>query len=337
MIFLLGIIIWCFRIMEPFASIILWSLILSLALYSIHDKLSKKLKGRPKLASILIVFSVLIIIIIPSGIIIDQLIQETKILKINYDNGNLKIPVPPQEIKEWPVIGENIYGLWLTANSNIEQLILKYKDQLFDIGSYLLNGIIGTAKGLVQIILSLVVAGVILSKGGIRDYLIRFFRKIGGKYGDEISDVTMKTINSVVKGVIGEALVLAILNGIVFVLADVPYAGLWAFIVFILAVLQLPVFILTIPIMIYFFAVKEIMPAVLWSVSLLIVSISDNFLTPMMLGKNAPVPMIIIFIGVIGGCVLSGFIGLFTGAVVMSIGYTLFINWMNSGNTSTTV
>lgn len=323
--------------MEPFASIILWSLILSLALYSIHDKLSKKLKGRPKLASILIVFSVLIIIIIPSGIIIDQLIQETKILKINYDNGNLKIPVPPQEIKEWPVIGENIYGLWLTANSNIEQLILKYKDQLFDIGSYLLNGIIGTAKGLVQIILSLVVAGVILSKGGIRDYLIRFFRKIGGKYGDEISDVTMKTINSVVKGVIGEALVLAILNGIVFVLADVPYAGLWAFIVFILAVLQLPVFILTIPIMIYFFAVKEIMPAVLWSVSLLIVSISDNFLTPMMLGKNAPVPMIIIFIGVIGGCVLSGFIGLFTGAVVMSIGYTLFINWMNSGNTSTTV
>jgi predicted PurR-regulated permease PerM len=42
------------------------------------------------------------------------------------------------------------------------------------------------------------------------------------------------------------------------------------------------------------------------------------------------VPLLVIFIGVIGGFIFSGFLGLFTGAIVMSIGYKLFIEWLNS-------
>jgi predicted PurR-regulated permease PerM len=54
-------------------------------------------------------------------------------------------------------------------------------------------------------------------------------------------------------------------------------------------------------------------------------SLSDNVLKPILLGKGAAVPMLVIFIGVVGAFVLSGFIGLFTGAIVMSIGYKIFI------------
>ena len=61
---------------------------------------------------------------------------------------------------------------------------------------------------------------------------------------------------------------------------------------------------------------------------------SDNILKPVLLGKGAPVPMLVIFLGVIGGFMLSGFIGLFTGAVVMSIGYKLFTAWINKGPTA---
>jgi predicted PurR-regulated permease PerM len=63
---------------------------------------------------------------------------------------------------------------------------------------------------------------------------------------------------------------------------------------------------------------------------LVLIGLSDNFLKPILLGKGAPVPMLVIFIGVIGGFMLSGFIGLFTGAVVLSLGYTLFVGWINS-------
>ena len=44
--------------------------------------------------------------------------------------------------------------------------------------------------------------------------------------------------------------------------------------------------------------------------------------------------MLVIFQGVIGGFMLSGFIGLFTGAVVMSIGNKLFTAWINTGPTT---
>lgn len=332
LIFLLGIIVWCFLIILPFGSIVLWSLILAIAFFPLHTKLTKKLKDKPKLASVIIILGILIIIIIPAGYIVDELITEVKVISVSYTNGDLKIPPPPEAVKEWPVIGEKVFEFWNGSYNNLEQLVIKYKVQLIDFGSSIVNGIFGATKGLVQILISLVIAGVILSRGGINNSMLKFFRKIGGNLGDEISAVVEKTIGSVVKGVIGEALVLALLNGIVFFLADVPYAGVWTMIVFVLAVLQLPVFILTVPIMVYFFAVKEILPAVIWTISLIAVSISDNFLTPLMLGKNAPVPIVVIFIGVIGGSVLSGFIGLFTGAIIMSVGYTLFIKWINSND-----
>jgi predicted PurR-regulated permease PerM len=76
----------------------------------------------------------------------------------------------------------------------------------------------------------------------------------------------------------------------------------------------------------------ELVPALIWTILLLVAGLSDNVLKPLLLGKGAPVPMLVIFIGVIGGFILSGFIGLFTGAIVMSIGYKLFVGWINSNN-----
>jgi predicted PurR-regulated permease PerM len=61
---------------------------------------------------------------------------------------------------------------------------------------------------------------------------------------------------------------------------------------------------------------------------LLLVGLSDNVLKPLLLGKGAPVPMLVVFLGAVGGFVLSGFMGLFTGAVVMSLGYKLFTLWL---------
>ncbi|MNH41597.1 putative inner membrane protein [compost metagenome] len=47
------------------------------------------------------------------------------------------------------------------------------------------------------------------------------------------------------------------------------------------------------------------------------------------MGQGAPVPMVVIFLGAIGGFMLSGFIGLFTGAIVLSLGYKLAGLWIN--------
>ena len=67
------------------------------------------------------------------------------------------------------------------------------------------------------------------------------------------------------------------------------------------------------------------------AVWLILVMLSDNFLKPLLLGRGAPVPMPVIFLGSIGGFMTMGFLGLFVGAIVLSIGFKLFESWLNSG------
>jgi predicted PurR-regulated permease PerM len=322
---------WCLMILYPFVSIILWSLILALAMHPLHSLLTKKMGGRPKLASTVIILSILVIIIFPTWLLVDSLIYEFKLLKLAHDSGTLSIPPPNEKVKEWPIIGNSFYDIWLNASENLGQLALKYKDQLLKFGTFLGKGIISAVSGVAQIAISFIIAGVLLVFGQAGEEVRKFFRKLAGSKGDEFADMTLKTVSSVVKGIIGVALILAILNGILFLLAGIPFAGIWTLLVFVLGVLQLPLFFITVPVIAYLFSEKELVPAIIWTVLLLVAGLSDNILKPILLGKGAPVPMLVIFIGVIGGFIFSGFLGLFTGAIVFSFGYKLFIGWINSG------
>jgi predicted PurR-regulated permease PerM len=329
---LLLIIGWCLMIMHPFINIMLWSLILALAIYPLHNVLSKKMGGRPKLASFLIVFSILLLVILPTVLLINSLVDEVKELKVSYDSGTLTIPPPTEKVKEWPIVGKNLYDAWHDASDDLEEMIIKYKDQLIDVGSKLGKGILGAVGGVIQIMAALIIAGILLIVGGAGESVRKFFRKVAGERGDEFADATQKTVGNVVKGILGVALILALLHGIIFLLAGVPYAGIWTLLVLVLGILQIPLVIITLPIIIYMFSVKDTTSAIIWTVLLLLAGFSDNVLKPILLGKDAPVPMLVIFIGVIGGFIFSGFIGLFTGAIIMSLGYKLFVGWINSND-----
>ncbi len=323
---------WCLAIMYPFVSIILWSLILAMALHPLHKIMSEKMGGRPKLASTIIVLSVLVIVFLPTWLLIDSLIVQVKQLKVSFDSGTLTIPPPTEKVKNWPVIGAGLYDLWYHASVNLVETALKYKEQLIEVGSKIGSGILSAVGGMIQILISFIIASIMLVFGEAGKEIRKFFRKLAGNRGDEFADMTVKTVSSVVKGIIGVALILALLNGILFMLAGIPYAGIWTLLVFVLGVLQLPLFFITVPVIAYMFSEKELMPAIVWTVLLLIAGLSDNILKPILLGKGAPVPMLVIFIGVIGGFIFSGFIGLFTGAIVFSLGYKLFVAWINSSN-----
>jgi predicted PurR-regulated permease PerM len=177
--------------------------------------------------------------------------------------------------------------------------------------------------------ISLMIASVLLITGDASNSARKVFRRLAGKMGDELADSIQKTINSVVRGVLGVAFFQALLIGIGFLIAGIPYAGVWTFLILFLTILQLPPTVMVIPAIIYLFANTGTLPAVLWTIYLVLAAISDNVLKPLVLGKGAPVPMLVIFLGVLGGFMLSGFIGLFTGAIVLSLGYKLMLAWMN--------
>ena len=208
---------------------------------------------------------------------------------------------------------------------------MKYNEELLDAGKKIIAGAVSAASGVVQIVAALIIAGILLvvgDGGAIR----RFFRKIAGEKGDEFADVTLKTVGNVVKGIMGVALILAIMHGVVFMIIGIPLAGIWTLFIFVLALLQIPVIFVTLPIIIFMLSTMDLGTTIIWTVVLFLIGLSDNVLKPLLLGKDAPVPMLVIFIGVIGGFIFSGFIGLFTGAIVLSIGYKLLMGWINTAD-----
>ena len=106
---------------------------------------------------------------------------------------------------------------------------------------------------------------------------------------------------------------------------------MWAIAFLIAAVLQLGVLVL-VPAAIYVFAVASTTKAVIFLVWCAVVALMDNVLKPMLLGRGVAVPVAVIFLGAIGGFVAMGIIGLFIGAIVLSVGYRLFLAWLESGD-----
>ena len=323
---------WCLAVMAPFFHIMLWGIILSLAFLPLHLSLSKKLGNRPKLSSTIIVLVSLAVILIPSWLFIDSIVEGIITLKTDYRAGTLTIPPPSEKVKTWPIIGTKLYNAWALASQELKAFLLQYKDQLKGVLRPVFKALMGNISAILQMVGAVIIAGILLVVEGAGEGIRSFFRKAAGSRGDEFADIAKITVGNVVKGVLGVALIQAFVIGIGLLLADIPFAGLWTLLIFIFAVLQIPPTLIVIPLVVYMFSVKETTPAILWAIYLLAGGFSDNVLKPILLGKGAPVPMLVIFMGVVGGFVFSGFIGLFTGAIIMSIGYKIFIGWLNSPN-----
>ncbi len=118
-------------------------------------------------------------------------------------------------------------------------------------------------------------------------------------------------------------------------MTGVPAAGLLTLLVLRLAVVQLPPLLILAPIIIYVFSTASTLTAVVFMVWSVFAGSCDAFLKPLLLGRGVAAPMLVIFVGAIGGFILEGIIGFFVGAVVLALGYQLFLAWLNEGRPQT--
>jgi predicted PurR-regulated permease PerM len=261
---------------------------------------------------------------------VGSLVHGTKYINDRIHRSELKVPPPPDSIDTWPLIGKSLKSEWYEASANLKATLIRFQPQLKAMSLRLLKMAMGTALGLLQFALSIIIAGVFMAhaEGGgrmARDLFVR----LAGARGADFADVSTKTVRTVVKGILGVAIIQALLAGTGFLVAGVPGAGLWAFLCLFLAIIQIGIFPVVIPVIIYMFSTADTLTAGLLTGWLISVGLLDNFLKPILLGRGAPVPMLVIFLGAIGGFFSMGFIGLFVGAVILSLGFKLFRVWLD--------
>ncbi len=326
---------WCFQILGPFLNPVLWGMIIAVALDPVYQWINKRTKGRSGLTSFILTIVLVVAVAVPSYMVFKSAFGGMKDLKTMYENDEIKVLAPSETVKEWPVVGGQVYDFWLKASKDFESIVVQYQDEIIVGTKYVFSTLAGSGAGILSIIFSLIIAGVLLATKGTRKAAESIFSRLAGEFGLEFARITEQTIQSVVKGVLGVAVIQAGLIGIGLFIAGVPYAGLWTLLVLILAIVQLPATIVVIPIIIYLFnGDTSTAMAIFWTIYLLAAGISDNVLKPILLGKGAAVPMLVIFLGAIGGFMAFGFIGLFVGAIVLSIMYRLFLSWLDTDENS---
>ena len=136
------------------------------------------------------------------------------------------------------------------------------------------------------------------------------------------------TVRSVLQGVVGVAVIQASLCALGLFIMGVPGAPIWSAIILVFGIAQLPAILIILPMVVWGFSAYDTTPAVIFAVWMIFAAISDNFLKPILMGRGLDIPMPVILIGAIGGMIASGIIGLFAGAVVLSIWYKLFAEWL---------
>lgn len=326
---------WCFQILAPFVSLIVWGAIISIALYTPYSKLTTKLGGRAKLATTIIVVGGLAVILIPVIGIVGTLIESVTKSANAISAGTVAIPSPSESVQSWPFVGERLYSIWLQASENLGALLAKYPDQLSAIGKKLLGMAAGAGIGVFQFIFSLLIAAVFLNNAeASKNAMLKLANRLTGDHGDKFVSLSTATVRSVAVGVIGIAFIQALLGGLGMVFADVPAAGLLSLIILVFAIAQLPPLIVLAPVIFFVFSDQSTTVAIVFMIWSVIVSMSDVVLKPLFLGRGVDAPMLVILLGAIGGMITSGIVGLFVGAVVLALGYKLFQNWITQGESS---
>jgi predicted PurR-regulated permease PerM len=323
---------WCFQIVRPFITPIVWGAIIAIAAYPGYQWLQARLGERRKLAATLFTLVLLIVVIAPTVMLSGTLVETVKPLAVNLSEGSLTIPPPPETIKSWPVIGENLYSFWLLASHNIEAALQKIGPQIKVVGTWLLTTAAGAGFGILQFVFAIIIAGVLMPQAsGAYRAAQALSTRLAGAQQTDLVDLVEKTVRSVASGILGVALIQSLLAGLGFMVAGVPAAGFWALLCLLLSVAQIGITLILIPVIIYLFNTADMVTAVgflIWSIP---VGLIDNILKPILLARGVKTPMVIIFMGAIGGFLASGIIGLFVGAVVLALSYEIFLLWLNQG------
>lgn len=325
----------CYTVFSPFLNMMLWAVILAVTLYPLHQYFATKLGGKQGWSSTLIVLLGIVLIVVPTVLMISSLGESVSVMIDKLSGRAFVIPPPSAHIATIPIVGEKISVLWLKASNDLPGLISNYRTQIGDIAKATLGILASMGGGLLGFILSFIVAGIIMTWGAAgADSARRIaIRLTDENKGQSLVKLCTSTIRAVAQGVIGVALIQALLVGVIMIVAGIPAVGIFFILALILGIAQIPVILVTAPAIALMWSLGDHGTAmnIVYTILLIVAGMADNVLKPLMLGRGVDAPMPVVLLGALGGMAASGILGMFIGATLLSIGYRIFMSWVNDG------
>jgi predicted PurR-regulated permease PerM len=320
-------------IVLPFLRAILWAMVFAVTLWPYFIKLEKVLGGRTSLAAVIPTLLLALIFFLPMVYVGYKLVGQASIA-LDYTEGLMEkgLGPPPLWLKGLPLVGEKLGGVWQTIGQDSPKLIEMVKPYIKGLLGSIVSAGTGMAQFILMTVLGLIIFFFLLKEGrSIRMSLEKMAVRLAGEKGRHLLFVAGSTMRSVVFGVLGAAIVQGVL----------AIFGLW------ISGVPSPVFIGTVAGVFALIPVGLIqvvlLPAAGWLIfykgqigwgiflaiwSFAVIGNIDNVIRPMLISRGAKIPFLVVLLGVLGGLAFGGIIGLFVGATLLAVFYTMLKEWV---------
>jgi predicted PurR-regulated permease PerM len=238
-------------------------------------------------------------------------------------------PPPPAWLLKVPVVGQTASEHWQAFSDDEAKLWKAARQFVEPVGSRLLKFGFVLGSGLLELALSIFIAFFLFRDGAsLAESLNSVVNRLGGDRGRHLLLVAINTMRGVVYGVLGTALIQAVLIGVGLLVAGVPGPGVLALLAFFVSVLPLlGTALVWLPAAIWLFFQGSTGWAVFMLVWGVLVNNIEPVVKPLLISKGSDMPFLLIFFGVLGGAVAFGFIGIFLGPTLLAVGFRVVREW----------
>lgn len=323
----------CVIVLRPFLPALVWATILSISTWPAFRWLEAKLNGRTSLAAALMTVLLAVGFLVPLTILGTSLAENFAKFAAHFlgflESGP---PPPPEWVVRIPLVGDKLSAYWQSYAGDTARFAAVVREYVTPATNWLFNvgGKIGSE--VFDLALSVIAAFFFFRDGAHgAERLHIVVHKLAGPRGRHLLEVAERTMIGVVYGILGTALAQGALAAFGFWLAGVPGALFLGLLTTLLSFIPFGPPAVWLPSTLYLLSVDKIEWGIflgLWG--LLVISTVDNIIRPYFISLGSALPLLLVYLGVLGGIIAFGFLGLFIGPTLLAIAYTIIREWTRS-------
>jgi predicted PurR-regulated permease PerM len=321
----------CFWILQPFLPALIWASMIVIATWPLLLAVQEKVRGRRPAVMIMMALLILVFVV-PFTLAVSTIVENIpQLTDLGKQVAAFQIPPPPDWVDRVPLVGSQLADYWQKAAAvSPGEITSRISPYLRSMASWLLAQAGSFGMMVLHFILTLVLTALLYRNGEAAAGMVRrLANRIAEERGENSVILAAMAIRAVAQGVVITALVQSVLAGLGLAVVGVPYASLLTALIFMLTIAQIGPGPVLIPATLWLFWKGSSG----WGIAMLVWSVlvmgMDGFLRPVLIRRNANLPLLLIFAGVIGGLIAFGIIGLFIGPVLLAVCYTLMTAWID--------
>ena len=322
-------------VLRPFIISLILAAVLAYASWPVYEWLLVRLHERTGRAATLMTVLLLLTLVTPFAIMAVSLVDNAvELLRLLREALNQPLPEPPAWLDSIPLAGSYLQGKWLVLMQEEEgALLLQVKKYVLQLPlrdwAITAGGALG--QGVVLITFSVLICFFFYRDGpAITARIQAVMEHLAGHRARDLIQITAGTVSRVVNGILGTALAQSVLALLGFWIAGIPGAMLLGLLTFFLSIIPMGPPLVWVPAAVWLYFQGEIAWAIfMLAYGMVVISSIDNVVKPYLISRGGALPLLLVFMGVLGGLMAFGFIGVFLGPVILAIGYALLTEWMN--------